>query len=204
MAHLILLRHGQSQWNLENRFTGWVDVPLTPKGEEEARSAGRLISNLKMEWPQAHTSRLKRAQRTLEIVLEEIQFQPQTWKDSALNERHYGNLQGLNKDETKIKYGEDQVQLWRRSFDVAPPEGESLVDTAKRTLPYFKEYILLPCREGQNQLVVAHGNSLRSIMMFLENLTPEEILKVEIETGVPYLYRIDSAGQLLEKTILKP
>lgn len=203
MHELVLVRHGQSQWNLENRFTGWVDVDLTEKGVSEAKEAGKTILKLPFEFPVAHTSRLKRAQRTLDLILEVTQVQPEIWRDSALNERHYGDLQGLNKDETRKKFGEEQVHLWRRSYDIAPPNGECLADTAKRCLPYFREYILEKCIKGKNQLVVAHGNSLRAIMMYLEKLSPEEILKVEIETGVPYHYRIDAEGKVREKNILR-
>ncbi|TVQ76414.1 MAG: 2,3-bisphosphoglycerate-dependent phosphoglycerate mutase [Bradymonadales bacterium] len=199
---LILVRHGQSQWNLENRFTGWVDVDLSPQGEKEAKEAGRLISGLGMKWVSAHTSRLLRAKKTLDIVLDEVKQRPAIWEDSALNERHYGELQGLDKDETRKKYGQEQVHLWRRSFDVPPPGGECLADTAKRSLPYFKEYILKSCMKGENVLVAAHGNSIRAIVMDLEGLSPEEILKLEIETGRPYLYEISSSGEVLSKKAL--
>jgi 2,3-bisphosphoglycerate-dependent phosphoglycerate mutase len=203
MGILLLLRHGQSAWNLENRFTGWIDVDLSSKGEEEATLAGKQIKKLGLSWAAAHTSRLKRAQRTLDIVLDVIGQQPERWMDSALNERFYGDLQGLNKDETKEKFGEAQVQIWRRSFDVPPPGGESLQDTSKRTLPYFKNYILPDLKAGKNILVVAHGNSLRSIVMDVEKLTPEQILKKELETGVPLVYHIDSSGRMLKSEFLK-
>lgn len=191
MAKLILVRHGQSQWNLENRFTGWVDIPLSPKGVEEAQKAGREIKSLSADFDVAHTSRLSRAQKTLEIILGEISQNPPTWIDSALNERHYGDLQGLDKDETRKKFGDDQVHIWRRSFDVPPPNGESLSDTSKRSIPYFREYIHTRIAQGKNVLVVAHGNSLRSIIMFIEKMTPEEILKFELATGVPMVYEFN-------------
>ncbi len=198
MATLALLRHGQSQWNLENRFTGWIDVPLSPKGIEEAKSAGQSLKALNKNWVKAHTSRLTRAQKTLEIICDELKQKPPTWIDSALNERHYGDLQGLNKDETRKKFGEEQVHIWRRSFDVPPPNGESLQDTSKRSTPYFREYILKDEEAGQDILVVAHGNSLRSIVMFIEKMSPEEILKFEMATGVPLIYEFQgSAGRRL-------
>ena len=201
MGKLVLVRHGQSQWNLENRFTGWVDVPITPLGEEEARRAGRELKGLHFD--AAFTSVLRRAQQTLTIILDEI-GQPDlpTEKDQALNERHYGDLQGLNKAETAKKYGDAQVHVWRRSFDVKPPNGESLKDTAARTLPYFNARILPLAAAGKNVLVSAHGNSLRAIVMALEGLTPEQILKVEIATGRPLVYDIGSKGEVQKKTVL--
>ncbi len=204
MAKLVLLRHGQSAWNLENRFTGWIDVDLSAKGIEEAKRAGAAIAQLKTDWNVAHTSRLKRAQKTLEIVLSEVKQKPPVWIDSALNERYYGELQGLNKDETRKKYGDEQVHIWRRSFDVPPPGGESLQDTSRRTLPYFKNYILPELKAQKNILVVAHGNSLRSIIMSLEGLTSEEILKRELETGVPLVYELDKDAKILKTESLKP
>lgn len=198
MGKLVLVRHGQSQWNLENRFTGWVDVDLSEKGIEEAKKAGQLIHAEGINFHAAHTSRLQRANKTLELIFKEIQQNPNKWVDSALNERHYGQLQGLNKDETRAKYGDEQVRIWRRSYDVAPPGGECLADTAKRTLPYFREYILKSILSGENILVVAHGNSLRSIIMEIQEMTPEEILQFEIDTGRPYLYEFDSTGKVLK------
>lgn len=200
MGKLVLVRHGQSQWNLENRFTGWVDVDLSSVGVEEARRAGESIQKLGLKFDKAHTSRLMRAQKTLNIILEKIQQSPPIWEDSALNERHYGDLQGLNKDETRKRYGEEQVHIWRRSYDVPPPNGECIADTAKRTLPYFREYILKDLQDGKNILVAAHGNSLRSIIMYIEEMSPEEILQFEIATGVPYLYEFDSHGKLISKS----
>jgi 2,3-bisphosphoglycerate-dependent phosphoglycerate mutase len=200
MGKLVLVRHGQSQWNLENRFTGWVDVPITPLGAEEAHRAGKELKGIHFDL--AFTSALKRAQQTLDIILGEI-GQPglPTEKDQALNERHYGDLQGLNKAETAKKYGDAQVHTWRRSYDVKPPNGESLKDTAARTLPYFEKKILPAAASGKNVLVSAHGNSLRAIVMALDKLTPEQILKVEIATGVPLVYEIGPKGEVLKKTI---
>lgn len=192
MAKLALVRHGQSVWNLENRFTGWVDVDLSSKGVEEAKKAGIQLLQLGAQWKKAHTSRLKRAQRTLELILSELNQHPPVLIDSALNERHYGDLQGLNKDETRKKYGEEQVHIWRRSYNVPPPNGECLADTAKRSIPYFREYVLPDLEKGEDILIVAHGNSLRSIVMFIEKMTPEQILKFELETGAPRVYDWDS------------
>lgn len=203
MAILVLVRHGQSQWNLENRFTGWVDVPLTETGRDEARKAGRLIRALNIRFQTAYTSVLSRAQETLQLMLAEIrQEQLPIVKDQALNERHYGDLQGLNKAETAKKFGESQVQIWRRSYDVAPPGGESLKDTAARTIPYFESKILPDLKAGKNVLVSAHGNSLRSIVMALDQLTKEQVLALEIGTGVPIVYEITPAGSVLSKKIL--
>ena len=210
MGTLVLIRHGQSQWNLENRFTGWVDIPLTDRGREEARLGAQLIRHIRFH--RAFTSALTRAQQTLDIVLEVIgQRALPIARDQALNERHYGALQGLNKAETAKKYGEAQAHLWRRSYDVPPPKertdwnpegiSESLQDTAARTLPYFTSKILPLVRAGQNILVAAHGNSLRSIVMQLDGLTKEEVLKLEIATGAPILYEIDANGKVLKKTV---
>jgi 2,3-bisphosphoglycerate-dependent phosphoglycerate mutase len=203
MATLLLLRHGQSAWNKENRFTGWIDIDLSPEGIAEAKKAAAAVSKLNLKWDVAHTSRLMRAQKTLEILLETLKQKPPTWIDSALNERYYGELQGLNKDDTRKKFGEEQVHIWRRSFDVPPPGGESLQDTSKRTLPYFKNYILPELKAGKNILVVAHGNSLRSIVMDVEKLTPEQILKRELATGVPLVYELDSSGKVLRSQNLE-
>jgi len=202
MSSLVLIRHGQSQWNLENRFTGWVDVDLSAHGVKEAEAAAAKISGLGLAFAKAHTSRLKRAQRTLAIILERLGQKPPVWEDSALNERHYGELQGLNKDETRKKFGDEQVHIWRRSYDVAPPGGECLADTAKRTLPYFKEYVLPDLKLGKNVLIAAHGNSLRSIVMLLENLTKEQVLELNLDTGVPYVYQIETNGKVSSKNIL--
>ena len=198
---LVLVRHGQSQWNLENRFTGWVDVSITELGAKEARRAGGELKAIVFDV--AFTSELKRAQETLDILLEELgQKGLPTFKDKALNERHYGDLQGLDKAETAKKYGDAQVHIWRRSFDVKPPGGESLKDTAARTLPYFSSQILPKARAGQNVLVAAHGNSLRAIVMELEKLSPEEIMKVNIETCRPMIYEIAASGKVEGKTVL--
>ena len=203
MAKLVLVRHGQSQWNLENRFTGWVDIPLTDAGRQEALRAAKLIRTLGIRFDVAYTSVLGRAIETLQILLAELeQTQIPVRKDAALNERHYGDLQGLNKDEMRKKFGPEQVKLWRRSYDVAPPGGESLKDTAARTLPYFRSQILPDLQAGKNVLVSAHGNSLRSIVMDLDRLTPEQVVALEIGTGVPILYEIGPDGVAKEKQVL--
>lgn len=188
MSSLILIRHGQSLWNAANRFTGWTDIDLSPEGEGEAAEAGmKLAGNL---IDRVHTSDLIRAQRTAEIILKlnEVSGDVPTRYDERLNERHYGSLQGLNKAETAEKHGAEQVRIWRRSFDVAPPGGESLEMTAARTIPYFVEEIVPDLEQGLNVLVSAHGNSLRSIVMHIEAITPEEIVSLEIPTGVPLFY----------------
>jgi 2,3-bisphosphoglycerate-dependent phosphoglycerate mutase len=201
MSKLILLRHGQSQWNLENRFTGWVDIPLTDKGREEALAAGKRFKDIKID--HAFTSALVRAQESLTFALKGAE---QTGvpidQDKALNERMYGDLQGLNKAETAEKFGAEQVHIWRRSYDVPPPNGESLKDTAARTIPYYESNILPYLKKGVNVLVVAHGNSLRSIVMQVEHMTPEQILKTEIPTGEPIVYDLDKNGEVINKTIL--
>jgi len=190
MPTLVLVRHGQSQWNLENKFTGWVDVPLTIQGEQEAHRAGKQLKNLHFDI--AFTSDLQRAQKTLAIILEEIGQKNLTIiKEKALNERHYGDLQGLDKTETAKKFGDEQVKIWRRSYDIAPPNGESLKDTAARTLPYFDAQIVPLLKEGKNILVAAHGNSLRSIVMHLEHLTKDQVLELNLETAVPRVYELD-------------
>ena len=211
MGKLVLVRHGQSQWNLENRFTGWVDVPLTPQGEMEAKRAGEHLKGTRFD--RAFTSVLQRAQKTLAIILDVVgQKGLPTEKDQALNERHYGSLQGLNKKETAVKYGDDQVKIWRRSYDVPPPadktdqnpEGisESLKDTAARTLPYFYSTILPHVKKGETVLVAAHGNSLRSIVMDLDKLTKEQVLELNIDTGVPLVYDLDERGRVTGKKVL--
>lgn len=198
MPNLVLIRHGQSQWNLENRFTGWVDIPLAPKGEEEARDAGEKIKGMKFD--KVFTSVLKRAIQTYEIAAEVagLTHLP-VEKNKALNERMYGDLQGLNKDEMRQKFGAEQVHIWRRSFDVAPPNGESLKDTAARVLPYYHAKIEPELKAGKNILVVAHGNSLRALVMELDKLSGEEIVKVEIPTGVPILYELDKDLKVTSK-----
>ena len=201
MAKLILLRHGESQWNLENRFTGWVDVPLSPKGETEAKTAGEKIKDIPLDY--AYTSLLKRANHTLEIALKTAgKTNVPVTKDVALNERHYGDLQGLDKAETAKKYGDEQVKIWRRSYYIAPPKGESLKDTKARTLPYFDREILPKVKEGKNVIVAAHGNSLRSIVMELDQMTEAQVLELNIPTGLPLVYDIDSKGKILSKKYL--
>lgn len=192
---LFLVRHGQSRWNLENRFTGWKDVDLTPLGEEEARQAAAILKKEKID--EAFTSGLVRAQHTLEIILEAngLTHIPVT-RDAALNERSYGELEGLNKEETAEKYGREQVHTWRRSFDVPPPGGESLKDTYGRVIPYFESRIKPEIAGGRNVLIVAHGNSLRALIMYLERLSPEEITGREIATGVPLTYIFDKNMQV--------
>jgi 2,3-bisphosphoglycerate-dependent phosphoglycerate mutase len=203
MAFLTLLRHGESQWNLENRFTGWVDVDLSPKGEAEAERAGDVLRNVPIDV--LYTSVLQRAIRTAQIALDTAErVNVPTFRDAALNERHYGDLQGLNKAETAQKFGSDQVHIWRRSYDVAPPGGESLKDTRERVLPYFETVIAPRLRDGENVLVVAHGNSLRSLIMHIEQLSPDEILQVEIPTGVPITYELDKDLHIVHKTVHTP
>lgn len=205
MPTLALVRHGQSQWNLENRFTGWVDVPLTERGRNEATRAGELLREVGLRFDLAFTSDLSRAQETLRIMLEVLgQSGIPIERDKALNERHYGSLQGLNKAETAEKYGAEQVHIWRRSYDVPPPDGESLQDTAARTLPYLEKRILPEVRAGRNVIVAAHGNSLRSIVMQLDGLTREEVLELNLDTGVPLVYELDDKGRVQSKKILKP
>lgn len=201
MALLVLLRHGESQWNLENRFTGWVDVPLTEKGRAEAHAAGRKLREFSFD--RAYTSLLQRANDTLAIVLEEIgRTDLVPTRDEALNERHYGDLQGLNKADTAARYGEEQVHLWRRSYDIAPPGGESLKDTAARTLPYFETHIRPDLQAGMNVLVAAHGNSLRAIVMHIEKLSREQVLELNLATGVPLVYEVGPDLSILSKRIL--
>lgn len=203
MGVLILLRHGQSTWNLENRFTGWIDVPLTPQGEKEAEEAGRLLREYKIDV--AYTSVLIRAIETLNIALHAAgQTDIPIFKDAALNERMYGDLQGLNKAETAKQYGDEQVKLWRRSYDIAPPNGESLKDTAARTLPYFNDVILPEVKAGKTVLISAHGNSLRAIVMSLDELTREQVIELNIPNGVPIVYEIDGDGVVVEKRDLVP
>ena len=203
MGTLVLLRHGESQWNLENRFTGWVDVPLSPKGEEEARQAGEKLKAAGIRFDLAFTSVLQRAIRTMEIALEILgQNNIPVEKDQALNERHYGDLQGLNKAETAKKFGDEQVHIWRRSYDIAPPGGESLKDTAARTLPYYEAKIFPLVKAGKTVLVAAHGNSLRSLVMHLDQLTREQVLELNLATGVPIVYELDAGGKVQEKQIL--
>jgi 2,3-bisphosphoglycerate-dependent phosphoglycerate mutase len=197
---LVLVRHGQSDWNLKNLFTGWRDVDLTDKGVAEAREAGRKLKAQGLTFDIAFTSVLKRATRTLDLMLEEMgQTKLPLFKDQALNERDYGDLSGLNKDDARKKWGEEQVHIWRRSYDVAPPGGESLRDTAARVLPYYIQEILPRVLRGEHILVAAHGNSLRALVMVLEKLDKESILKREIGTGVPIIYRLDADSTVKSK-----
>jgi len=201
MARLILLRHGESQWNLENRFTGWVDVPLSPRGIQEAKDAGEKLRSFTFD--RAFTSVLARANETLRLVLDIIgQTAIPIEKDKALNERMYGELQGLNKDETVKKYGEAQVKIWRRSYDVRPPGGESLKDTAERVLPYYERTIKPYVLKGDTILVAAHGNSLRALIMELEQLSREQVLELNIPTGAPLLYELDQTGKVIDHRYL--
>lgn len=203
MPRLTLIRHGESQWNLENRFTGWVDVDLSPKGEREALAAGTVLKGIPVDV--LFTSVLKRAMRTAEIACAEAGIADiPVHRSEALNERHYGDLQGLNKAETAEKFGAEQVHVWRRSYDVPPPNGESLQDTQARVAPYYESEIVPLLRAGTNVLVVAHGNSLRSLVMFVEHLSPDEILSTEIATGVPITYELDKDLTVVSKTILTP
>ncbi|MEX2532478.1 MAG: 2,3-diphosphoglycerate-dependent phosphoglycerate mutase [Nitriliruptoraceae bacterium] len=200
MPTLAIVRHGQSLWNHENRFTGWVDVPLTSVGEDEARQAGiRLVGHT---FDVAYTSALTRAQQTLQLLTEEAGMSLPIIRDQALNERHYGDLQGLNKAETAKRYGDEQVRIWRRSFSTPPPNGESLADTAARTLPFFERAILGDIAQKKNVLIVAHGNSNRSIVMRLDGLSEAEVLQLEIPTGVPILYQLSIDGAVQQKSIL--
>ena len=201
MAQLVLLRHGESQWNLENRFTGWVDVPLSAKGVEEAKQAGEKLRGFAFD--RAFSSVLTRANETLRIVLEALgQTQIPIEKDKALNERMYGDLQGLNKAETAKKYGDAQVKIWRRSYDVKPPGGESLKDTAERALPYYQKMIKPHLLKGETIIIAAHGNSLRALVMELDQLSKEEVLELNIPTGVPLLYEFDKTGKILSHRYL--
>jgi 2,3-bisphosphoglycerate-dependent phosphoglycerate mutase len=207
MSTLVLVRHGQSQWNLENRFTGWVDVPLSELGEKEAKEAGEKLKGYKFDV--AFTSALQRAQRTLAIIFQVAGFKDiPVYMDQALNERHYGGLQGLNKAETALKYGDEQVKIWRRSYDVPPPKddtgySESLKDTAARTLPYYQSRIAPNLKQGKNILVSAHGNSLRSIVMYLDDLTKEEVIALNLDTGIPRVYEMDTNLKVLSKKDLR-
>jgi len=225
MSKLILVRHGQSQWNLEDRFTGWVDVPLSKKGIDEAISAGKKLKDI--EFDSMYVSHMLRAVQTLHYILigsnskrtpiiyhEEKRIH--NWEHHTsdpnseipiymsvdLAERYYGDLQGLNKQKTREKYGDEQVHLWRRSFDINPPNGESLKDTCERTIPYYKKFILNDLQKGKTVLVSAHGNSLRSIVMYVENISEEKIPSVEIPTGVPIVYTFDKLMKLIDKKLL--
>ena len=197
---LVLVRHGQSDWNLKNLFTGWRDVDLTEKGVAEAREAGRKLRTQGIKFDVAFTSALTRAQRTLDLMLTELgQTTIPIFKDQALNERDYGDLVGLNKDDARKKWGEEQVHVWRRSYDVAPPGGESLKDTLARALPYYVTDILPRVLRGERVLVAAHGNSLRALVMVLDKHTPESITKLNLDTGVPMIYRLNADSTVASK-----
>ena len=197
--NLILIRHGQSEWNALNQFTGWKDPGLTAKGVEEAHNAGRIINNLKINFDLVFTSALIRAQNTAEIILKEINQPLSTIKNQALNERNYGDLAGLNKDDARKRWGDEQVHIWRRSYDIPPPGGESLKDTGERVLPFFIKEILPHVCKGKSVLVAAHGNSLRSLIKFLDNISDEDIVKLEIPTGAPIHYVIGEDGSVKSK-----
>jgi 2,3-bisphosphoglycerate-dependent phosphoglycerate mutase len=200
---LVLVRHGQSEWNLKNLFTGWRDVDLTEKGIAEAHAAGRQLKALGLRFDVAYTSALVRAQRTMDLMLEELgQRGLQVIRDQALNERDYGDLSGLNKDDARKRWGDEQVHVWRRSYDVAPPGGESLKDTAARVLPYYIRDILPRVLRGERVLVSAHGNSLRALVMVLDHLSPQEIVKREIATGVPLIYRLNADSTVAERKVM--
>jgi 2,3-bisphosphoglycerate-dependent phosphoglycerate mutase len=197
---LVLVRHGQSDWNLKNLFTGWRDVDLTDKGVTEAREAARKLKAQGLTFDVAFTSALKRAQRTLDLMLQEMgQAKIPVIKDQALNERDYGDLSGQNKDDARKKWGEEQVHIWRRSYDVAPPGGESLRDTVARVLPYYLSEILPRVLRGERVLVAAHGNSLRALVMVLDRHTTDSITKLNIDTGVPMIYRLNSDSTVAGK-----
>ena len=212
MIKLVLVRHGESIWNLENKFTGWMDVDLSEKGKEEAHNAGKKLKELGFSFDVSYTSVLKRAKHTLDIILKEMNLDIPIYKSWHLNERHYGALQGLNKDETRKKYGEQQVHIWRRSYDVRPPELDSndkryqsmldkyteyiphtecLKDTIERVVPYFEEVIKKDLEDGKKVIIVAHGNSLRGLIKYLDNISDSEIVNLEIPTGSPIVYELD-------------
>ena len=224
---LILLRHGESVWNKENRFTGWTDVDLSSKGVDEAINAGKIMKDNNITFDVAFSSVLLRAKKTLDLVLKEMNVNVPVYYSYRLNERHYGALQGLNKDETRKKYGEEQVHIWRRSYDVRPPMltiddprypgndplykdlskdelplTECLKDTLERVLPYYNNEIKTHLLKGKNVLIVAHGNSIRSIIKYIENISDEDIMNVEIPTAVPYIYELDNELNIINKTIL--
>jgi 2,3-bisphosphoglycerate-dependent phosphoglycerate mutase len=197
---LVLVRHGESDWNKKNLFTGWRDIDLTDKGIAEAREAGRKLKAQGIKFDVAFTSALIRAQRTLDLMLEELgQTEIPVFKDQALNERDYGDLVGLNKDDARKKWGAEQVHIWRRSYNVAPPGGESLRDTAARVLPYYIQEILPRVLSGERVLVSAHGNSLRALVMVLDKHTPESITKLNLDTGVPMIYRLNADSTVASK-----
>lgn len=201
--NLVLVRHGQSEWNALNLFTGWKDPGLTDQGRQEANQAGQLIQSLNLDFDVMFTSALVRAQLTGDIILNIIkQTHVPTIKNQALNERNYGDLAGLNKDDARAKWGVEQVQIWRRSYDIPPPGGESLKDTGERVMPYFNQEILPLIKKGQNILISAHGNSLRSMIKFLDNISDTEIVKLEIPTGAPIHFTFNEHGDVDSRTDL--
>ncbi|MBU3730642.1 MAG: 2,3-bisphosphoglycerate-dependent phosphoglycerate mutase [Beijerinckiaceae bacterium] len=200
---LVLVRHGQSDWNLKNLFTGWKDPGLTEKGIGEAKAAGQRLKALGLSFDVAYTSALTRAQNTCALILEQLgQTSLATIRDQALNERDYGDLSGLNKDDARAKWGEEQVHVWRRSYDIAPPGGESLKDTVARVLPYYCQEILPRVLRGERVIVAAHGNSLRALVMVLDRLTPDTIPSMELDTGVPLVYRLNADSTVASKQVL--
>jgi 2,3-bisphosphoglycerate-dependent phosphoglycerate mutase len=199
---LVLVRHGQSEWNLKNLFTGWRDVDLTEQGVGEAKAAGTKLKAQGLTFDVAFTSALKRAQETLDLVLGEMGLTVPITRDLALNERNYGDLNGLNKDDARKKWGDEQVLQWRRSYDIPPPGGESLKDTIARALPYYVQNILPGVLRGERTIIAAHGNSLRALVMVLEKLNPEQILKRELATGVPIIYRLNADSTVASKVDL--
>ena len=210
MAYLALVRHGQSVWNLQNRFTGWIDVPLSSQGEEEAHAAAKQLKDTGIHFDKAYTSTLCRAQQTLDIIISDLGLLSESGlptipvvKDAAINERHYGDLQGMDKDEMRAKFGAEQVHLWRRSYDIRPPNGECLADTAARALPFYSRAVLPDLKSGKNILIAAHGNSLRAIVMSLDKLTPEQVVALEIPTGTSYVYEFDKSMKIVAKEILQ-
>src|ERR1700704_5323239 len=199
---LVLVRHGQSEWNLKNLFTGWKDVDLTEAGVAEARAAGRKLKAQGLGFDVAYTSALKRAQRTLDLILEEMGARVPIIRDQALNERDYGDLVGMNKDDARKKWGEEQVLVWRRSYDVPPPGGESLKDTVARVLPYYCQVLLPSVLSGQRGIGAAHGSSLRALVMVLDGLTPKTIPSMELATGVPLIYHLNADSTVASKEVL--
>ncbi|CCM73979.1 2,3-bisphosphoglycerate-dependent phosphoglycerate mutase [Rhizobium mesoamericanum] len=200
---LVLVRHGQSDWNLKNLFTGWKNPDLTELGIQEANTGGKALADYGIKFDVAFTSDLKRAQDTLKIILDNVgQPDLKTFKDQALNERDYGDLSGLNKDDARAKWGEEQVHIWRRSYDVPPPGGESLRDTGARVWPYYLTEILPRVLRGEKVLVAAHGNSLRSLVMVLDRLTKEQILALNLATGVPMVYKLNADSTVASKEVL--
>jgi 2,3-bisphosphoglycerate-dependent phosphoglycerate mutase len=201
---MVLVRHGQSEWNLKNLFTGWRDVDLTDQGVAEATHAGKLLAERGIKFDVAYTSALIRAQRTCQIILDEVgQGDLETIRDQALNERDYGDLSGLNKDDARIKWGEEQVHIWRRSYDISPPGGESLRDTGARVWPYYMQEILPRVMRGERLLVAAHGNSLRALVMVLDKMSKETIPSLNLDTGVPMIYHLNADTTVASKEVLK-